>query len=159
MSPSPVFLQELIAGARRIVRRDVSMAVAGAALLVVPALLLAAWLLAGIGGWIAPSPGPLLLELAGLITAAATFVLLRRRWLRGTDERDMAAMAEVGAGLPEGSVLGVLELSRGVPAGTSNSLFQREAAVISGQLAGRTSSAGRGGADRCASGCNRGDQP
>ncbi len=136
MSPTPVSLAELIGAARRMVRRDVMFAVAGAVLLIVPLSLAVAWLLAGRTVWAAPSPGPLALELLALTAAGSVLLGLRRRWLLGTAERDLASTAEAGAQLPNGAVLGVLELARGVPGGTSVSLFRREEADVGRKLSG-----------------------
>ena len=148
MSPSPVTLPNLIEQARRLVRRDITLAVVGAALLVVPIVLLSALGLAADTSWAAPSPAPLLLELAAVLTVVVVFLVVRRRWLAGTAERDLTAIAESGAGLPPGSVLGVLELGRGMPPGTSIALFQREAASVSGRFGAATSRDVSGGLGR-----------
>src|SRR5690606_35062894 len=105
---------------------------------VVPLCLLVAWAFVGTRGWLAPSPAPLVLE---LVAAAAGLVIafwVGRRWVAGVDERRIAAAAEARRGLPEGSVRGVLELSRSLPAGTSPSLYRHAEALLAQELSDAT---------------------
>jgi hypothetical protein len=140
MSPSGFSLASLIEAARDGVRRDNRVAITAAALLVVPALLAIAWILAGGPLWVAPSPIPLILEVTGIAAIAFVLLLVGRAWRRGTDEKDLAATAEHRAGLPPGSVLGALELGRNVPSGTSPSLARRAGAEITRHFEGVSAS-------------------
>jgi len=136
MSPRSTVLDDLVRAARRRVRRDVALAVVGAALLVVPATLGLAWLLAGASPWIEPSAAPLLIETVGLVLMALIVAGAWRRWQNGTGERDLASTADDHAGLAPGSVLAMLELGRSVPAGTSSALFRREHGIVGLRFAG-----------------------
>src|SRR5207253_2860896 len=60
-----------------------------------------------------------------------------RRWVRTIDEPRVASAAENTLGLAAGSVRGVLELARHVPAGTSPALFRRAEADVAKHLAGK----------------------
>ncbi|MGH7500266.1 MAG: hypothetical protein ACREL7_00775 [Longimicrobiales bacterium] len=150
MSPSGFPLASLIDAARRRVRRDVRVAVVAAALLVVPALLAIAWVFAGGSLWAAPSPVPLILEGLGIALIGFVLVLAGRAWRRGAEERHLAATAEEKAGLPAGSVLGALELGRGVPKGTSPSLARRAGAEIARHFEGVSASDVSGAVGRTA---------
>ncbi|MEX0907813.1 MAG: hypothetical protein WD054_05740, partial [Gemmatimonadota bacterium] len=136
MTPSTAPLRSVIEAARRALRRDAVVAVVGSALCAVPTALLAAWLLGLFQPWRAAGFGPLVLD--GLVVAGAAGVawLGLRRWVGTLDERAIAADAERTAGMAEGSVRGVLELSRSVPEGTSAALARRAEAELGRRLAG-----------------------
>jgi hypothetical protein len=140
MSPHPISLDDLIRRARHVVRRDVALAVACAALLVVPAVLALAWLLADVTPWVAPSPVPLALEAVGVAMIIGIALFGWRRWQAGTEESDLASTADTHAGLAPGSVLAMLELGRGLPAGTSPELYHRENAMVGGRFVGARAS-------------------
>ena len=134
---SPLTLGSLVDAARRAVRRDAVLAIAAVVAAAVPVALLIAWLLGGLAVWSAPGPLPLLVLVGATVAAAALGVAAVRLWLRGIDESSVTARAEEAAGLPAGSLRGVLELGRSMPAGTSASLFQREESVIARSFLGR----------------------
>lgn len=113
------------AGVRRL-RRTALVGVCAFAAAILPVTLVAAWLVSPLPAWRAPSPAPLLLELAALLTAVAAVVYVSRRWLGELTEGRVATTAETGLGLPAGALQGLLELGRGVPTGTSEALFRRE---------------------------------
>lgn len=136
MSPAGQRLWSLIDAARRQVRRDGILAVtctAGAAL---PMALVVAWVVSGGRWWAAPSPAPLIVVLLAIVGGCTVAVRVLRRWVRGIDERVVAAAAEARNGLPPGSLRGVLELSRALPAGTSAALFHRAESDLAMRLAG-----------------------
>lgn len=135
MSPASHRLWRLLRAAERQVRLDAVLALAGSVLTAVPAMLVLAWLLGAAPGWMAPSPAPLLLELAAGGAALGLAAWMARRWLRGLDARRIAAAAEVRRALPPGSVRGVLELSRALPQGTSPALFRLAETRLAHELA------------------------
>jgi hypothetical protein len=136
MSPAGMPLRQLIARTQRSLRRDASLALAMAALSALPLALITAWLFGLLRPWSRPGYGPLLLELAFAAATCAVLVFGVRRWLRRLDETAVAADAERQAGMPEGTVRGVLELSRQVPAGTSDALARRAEEDVGRRFAG-----------------------
>jgi hypothetical protein len=134
---SPSHPAGIVAAARRLVRRDGWIAVAAVCLAVLPLAFFVAWLMAGWSIWSAPGPAPLVLVTCALVAGVLLFAAAVRAWLRGLDESRVAAGAEAGLGLPAGSVRGVLELGRDVPAGTSAALARRAELEMSRRLAGR----------------------
>lgn len=123
---------------RRAVRRAVTRtrglaagAVVLAALMVVPATLLMAWV--G-GGWTARA-GPLALVAAAAIAALVLAAGLVRRWVLTVDDEAVARAAEQEQGLPDGALRAVLELGRGLPAGVSSALFHRTETELADRLA------------------------
>ncbi|MFW6201300.1 MAG: DUF4175 family protein, partial [Gemmatimonadota bacterium] len=118
---------EAIEAARRRVRRDGALAVAGVAAVAVPFGLVVAWLAGPGAWWEAPSAAPLVVDAVLLIGAAGVAAHLGRRWIGGIGEREIAEAAEVRRRLPAGSVRGVLELRASLPAGTSSVLRDRAA--------------------------------
>jgi hypothetical protein len=125
----------MVRAAEKRVRRDGVVTVASAVGAVVAMALVMAWLAGGVRVWAAPSPAPLILELVALaVVGAVTFIGIG--WILGVDERRVAAAAEARRGLPAGSLRGVLELGRELPAGASPMLFRRAEAEIAGELAG-----------------------
>src|SRR5262245_43046501 len=124
MSPLRPNLQSLVASTIRSVRRDTFFALAGAVAGLGAAALLIAWALSGFERWPAPSPWPLLLEISTIVLAVSVSVMALRRLRGASSERHIAAAGEEALGLPEGSVRGVLELSRDIPVGTSPALYQ-----------------------------------
>jgi hypothetical protein len=138
MSPSGQGLRSVIEATRRALRRDAMLAVVGVALGAIPLALIVALLVGGLRSWLAPSPGPLIVELCALAIAAAAAFFATRRWVRGIDEPHVAAAAENSLGLAAGSVRGVLELGRNVPAGTSTALFKRAEADVARHVVGNT---------------------
>lgn len=98
-------------------------------------ILLLAWLLAGPEGWRQGSWGPLLVDVVLLTLAgvgAYLFVRIRRVWLA---EARVARCVEDAAGLRAGTVLGSLELSRGLPPGVSGGLARFAEQTLAGRLA------------------------
>ena len=136
MTPTTISLRTLLDGVRSTLRRDTRVTVALSALCAVPAALLLAWLLGLLRPWSRPGFGPLLLD--GLVFAAAAALIFfgMRRWLDVLNERTVAADAERTAGIPEGTVLGALELSRSLPDGTSPSLARRAELDVGRRFAG-----------------------
>lgn len=138
MSPAGQRLWSTVAAAHRRVRRDAALAIAGLAAAVVPVVLVIAWVAGGRPLWAAPSPAPLLLELLGVAAAAGIAAWAARRWLSGLTEARIAAAAEASAGLPDGSVRGLLELRSSLPPGTSAALAAKAEAELARRLAGAT---------------------
>ena len=135
MSPRPN-LQLIVSAATRALKRDVFLALAGAVTAMVASAFIVSWLLASNSWWPAPSVAPLVLELV-LVAAAGFFAFRVMRHLQvQASERRIAAAGESALGLPEGSVRGVLELSRNVPAGTSSSLYQHAETSLANRLSG-----------------------
>lgn len=150
MSPTLPTVADLVQSIRRRVRRDSTVAIAAVILAAVPFVLIAAWLLSGWSGWASPSPAPLILD-AAVILGIIAFLIFAGQWLaRRTTEREMAAAAEGGAGLPPGSLRGLLELGREVPSGTSAALVRRAETRLGQRLAGRSTSEISGEAGRTA---------
>ncbi|HEX6940120.1 MAG TPA: hypothetical protein VF158_11970 [Longimicrobiales bacterium] len=138
MSPAGQRLWSSIAAARRRTRRDGALAAGAAAGAAVPAALVLAWALGTARAWLAPSPIPLAIVVATVAAAVAVVVWALRRWVAVVDDMTVAAAAEQFRGMPPGSVRGVLELSRALPAGTSPALYMRAEALLAQQLAGAT---------------------
>jgi hypothetical protein len=137
MSPVPN-LQTIVDATTQAIRRHAYLALAGAAAVIIALVLGAAWLSSGTTWWSAPSPAPLLLELLaiGAVGALVYWALAR---LRGdVSEGRVASAGEDAMGLPRGSVRGLLELSRQIPAGTSPALFQKAQSQLGGSLGGVT---------------------
>lgn len=135
MSPSGWTIRDTVEAAVRRVRRDGAVAALTAVAALVPLLLLLVWAW-GPGGWLVRGAGPLLLLTLAFAGACALAYWLALRWVRGVDDAAVAAAAERWRGLPEGSLRGVLELGRDLPAGASAALVRRSEADLSGQLAG-----------------------
>ena len=140
MSPSGHALSRSLRRASRSIRVDGALAVTLAALTVVPVVLLLAWAWGG-GGWGARSPGPLVLVAIAALGGVTIAVVYGWRWVRAVDDTAVAAAAERGQSLPEGSLRGVLELGRGLPSGVSAALFLRTESQLAGRLAGSSSAA------------------
>ena len=138
MSPGARSIRGFIEAVQRGLERDVRIATAAAVGLVIPIMLGVAWVLASRPDWAAPSPGPLLVEVAGLVALVVVGVAVGRRWRRGTHEEEIAATAERTLGLASGVVRGALELGRSVPAGTSPALARHAEAAVARSLHGRT---------------------
>lgn len=136
MSPAGQRLWSVIGAATRQVRRDGLLATGSIAAATVPLALVAAWLLGGLPAWLAPSPVPLAVVAIALMIAVAAAAWVGRRWVAGVDDTVIAAAAEARRNLPAGSVRGVLELSRALPAGTSAALYERAEAELARELAG-----------------------
>ncbi|MGH7475546.1 MAG: hypothetical protein ACRELD_04600 [Longimicrobiales bacterium] len=136
------------AAVRRI-RRDTRLAACALIAVALPAALIIGWTFAGQAGWAAPSPWPLLLDLAAIVAASGCALWAVRRWTRDAAEERIAAATEEATGLPAGRVRGMLELERGLPVGTSaalarsaqarlwSGLASARAADLGGALAGR----------------------
>jgi hypothetical protein len=125
---------DVLRGATRRARREAVAAVALTALSLVPLVLLVAWAVGD--GWGVRSAGPLALVVGGAAAVCAAVVLLLRRWVMPVTEAAIAAAAERGQGLAEGSIHGVLELARGLPAGSSAALYRRTERELAARLAG-----------------------
>lgn len=138
MSPAGRRLWGRVAAATRQVRRDGVLAAAGVAAALAPITLVVAWLLGGTAFWVAPSPVPLALLGGSAAAAVCAAVWAVRRWVAPVDDGVVAAAAERWGGLPGGSVRGLLELSRSVPAGTSPALYLRAEAELAHRLAHAT---------------------
>ncbi|HSJ05358.1 MAG TPA: hypothetical protein VK936_01565, partial [Longimicrobiales bacterium] len=118
----------------RTLRREALVAFVAAAAAVVPVLLLLSWLWSMTRPSSGSGPVPLLLDVATLCGMAAT-IILGVRWSRARlNENAVAAAVERRAGMSEGSVRGVLELGRGVPAGTSAGLARRAEAAVAERI-------------------------
>ncbi len=118
-------------------RRSLLARAAGAGLVWLGALagavLAAAWLWTGSGGWEAGSAAPLLLDLALLAGIVATLgglgVVARRRY----GQRRVAEALDRAASLPQGTTQGSLELIRSLPPGVSPGLaLSAERRVLEG---------------------------
>ena len=99
-------------------------------------VLVLTWILAGPVGWMQGTAGPLLLDatLGGLLAAAvALYSMASARWVR---ERRLADAVEDVTGLASGTLLGSLELARGLPQGVSASLSERAQRRVLNQLEG-----------------------
>lgn len=138
MSPAGQRLWSNLAAARRQVRRDGILAAGAVALAAVPVALTLAWIMGTARAWSAPSAIPLVVVVAAVGTAIAVGVWAVRRWVASVNDATVAAATERGRGLPEGSVRGVLELSRALPAGTSEALYLRAEAALARELSSAT---------------------
>jgi hypothetical protein len=136
MTPVAPGLRPLLFLVQRTLRRDALTAACLLALAVVPGALLVTWFAGLVRPWSRPGAGPLLLDLLVISTAAAVFVHGLRRWVRVLDERVVAADAEARVGMADGAILGVLELSRDVPAGSSPALARHAESELAMRLAG-----------------------
>ncbi len=156
MSPAPGSVGAVFRRVRRwLGRRAVTAAVLWAGCALGIGLILA-WILVGPEGWRQGSGVPLALDLVVLGSVGGLVVALtrsRRGWMR---EARVAAAMEDAVGLAPGTVVGSLELARGLPRGVSPSLAREaEGAVVrrlsgpearlAGTLASRTSRWIRGG--------------
>src|SRR5690606_21380257 len=130
-------LAKLLDDVRRALRRETAVAVLLGALCAVPGALLAAWIIGLIQPWRGPGIGPLLLDILAIGAAGLLSWLGVRRWIRALDERAIAEDAERTAGMPQGAVHGVLELSRNVPEGTSAALARRAEVEVSRRFTDR----------------------
>ncbi|MBW3555205.1 MAG: NAD-dependent epimerase/dehydratase family protein, partial [Gemmatimonadetes bacterium] len=135
MSPSRWTIRDTVEAAVRRARRDGALAALTAVAALVPLILLLVWAW-GPGGRLVRGAGPLVLLTVGLAGASALGWWLARRWVRAVDDAAVAAAAERRRGLPEGSLRGVLELGRDLPAGASAALVRRSEADLTGRLAG-----------------------
>jgi hypothetical protein len=135
VTPAPN-LRSIVDGVRRVVRRDAVLALALLVLSALPAALLAAWIAGLLRPWSRPGFGPLAFDALIVAGAGALLWLGVRRWLRRIDEVTIAADAERRAGMPAGTVRGVLELSRQVPDGTSPALARRAEYEIASRFSG-----------------------
>jgi hypothetical protein len=138
MSPTGQWLWSVVSAARRRVRRDALLATLGIVGAVVPVALVLAWGLGTRPAWSAPSPVPLVLEVVAGVVAGLLAWWLGRRWVGGINDDGIAAAAERWRGLPAGSVRGVLELSRELPAGVSPALYRHAESRLAMELAGAT---------------------
>ncbi|MFV2006246.1 MAG: hypothetical protein ACC667_02310 [Longimicrobiales bacterium] len=99
-------------------------------------ILVLTWILAGPAGWTQGTAGPLMLDAALvslLAVAAALYALAPARWVR---ERRLADAVEDAASLTAGTLLGSLELARGLPVGVSASLSERAQRRVLDRLEG-----------------------
>jgi hypothetical protein len=122
---------------RRATRRVRAAAMASVLLVAVtavPVLLLVGWLVGDRWGF--RSAAPLVLVAIMAAAVVALVVVLLRRWVNSLTEATVAAAAERRRGLPEGSLRGVMELGRGLPAGVSASLFHRTEREVTKRLEG-----------------------
>jgi hypothetical protein len=119
---SPTEFWTRLTAARASLRRSAGVSAALAAVLVVPAVMVGAWLAVALPAWDRPSPWPLAALLLGMVGAALVGGWALRRWWSPLDERAVAAAAERSRGLPDGSLRGALELRSGTPRGTSPAL-------------------------------------
>jgi hypothetical protein len=122
---------------RRATRRVRAAAMASVLLVAVaavPVLLLVGWLVGDRWGFRSAAP----LVLVGIVAVAvvALVAVLLRRWVASLTEATVAAAAERRRGLPDGSLRGVMELGRGLPAGVSAALFHRTEREVTKRLEG-----------------------
>lgn len=136
MTPGDGGPWEVVYRATRRARSDARAGVALVAGAVVPAVLLAAWLIGE--RWPLGAAGPLLLVAGAVLAVAGLVLVLARRWVRPVTGEAVAAAAERGRGLPEGSLRAVIELGRGLPEGVSAGLFRHSERDIASRLAGAT---------------------
>lgn len=134
MNPAPAPLRSIIGAARKAVRRDAAIATALAVLMVLPAVLLVAWVLS-LSTDIAHSL-PLFLDAFAVALAVAIGVIAMRRWVRRVTDRAVAASAETQFGFAEGELQGVLEMKDAAPAGTSSALLRRSERQLALKLGG-----------------------
>jgi hypothetical protein len=120
--------------AARRARAGAIVAVLAAAASVVPVLLLVAWLVGD--SWGLRGLGPLVLVVVGVVAGGSAALILGRRWVRPVTADSVAAAAERRRRLPDGTVRGVLELGRGLAAGTSEALFRRSEREVAARLEG-----------------------
>jgi hypothetical protein len=131
---SPLTVGHVHAAVRRHLARSLGRVGLAWAGVVVAVALLAAWIWAGPEGWRAGSAGPLVLDaLFGVILVTGGWWLVRRR-RDALAERRVARGMEQAAGLPGGSVVGSIELSRGVPPGVSPSLADHAQRSLAARL-------------------------
>lgn len=124
---------------RRAARRVRAEAVAAVVLVAgtsVPVLLLVGWTVGE--RWGLRSAAPLLLVASAVAAVSAVVLVLARRWVKPVTEESVAAAAERRRGLPDGSLRGVMELGRGLPAGVSMVLFRRTEQEVKARLEGAT---------------------
>jgi hypothetical protein len=136
MTPVLTDPRAVIATVQRALRRDALLSVVLVALSVVPGALVAAWIAGLLRPWSRPGAGPLLLDALALAAVALLLWGGARRWVRTIDEGAVAADAERNAGVPEGTVRGVLELCRNLPAGTSPALARRAETAVARHFTG-----------------------
>ncbi|HEX6558655.1 MAG TPA: hypothetical protein VF021_04315, partial [Longimicrobiales bacterium] len=123
MSPSERSLRAIIGAARAAVRRDAVLAATLAVGALIPAALVAVWLLS-LSTHIAHHV-PLIIDIAVAIAAIGLALVAHRRWVHGVTDRAVARSAESQLGFQEGELQGVLEMSDAAPAGTSSALLRR----------------------------------
>ncbi len=136
MSPAPTDLRALFRAAARGVRRDALLAAIAVVAAVAPATLLLAWAIGSRPAWAAPSPWPLVADLAAIAAAAGAALWARRRWVDDASADRVGAAAERARGLPAGALRGVLELAEALPRGTSAELARGAEARLRRLLAG-----------------------
>jgi hypothetical protein len=132
MTPAPASLRSIIGTARHAVRRDAAIATALAVLMVLPAVLLVAWVVS-LGIDIAHSL-PLFLDALAVALATAIGVVAVKRWIGRVTDRAVAASAETQFGFAEGELQGVLEMNDSAPAGTSNALLRQSERELARKL-------------------------
>ncbi len=132
MTPLPISLRSLIAGARSAVRRDAATAASVAVLTVLPVALLTTWLLSFAVS--VTHHVPLIVDALAFALAIGLALLLQRRWVKSITERAVARAAETRHGMAEGELQGVLEMSDAAPAGTSNELLRRAERDLAARL-------------------------
>ncbi len=124
MSPASQQLQDRVGEVRAWVARKAGGAMAVWVIGCLALLLVAAWVLAGSGGFVQGSDAPAVLDaLAVALVLAAWFGL--RHWLGRLSEAELASTIEQAAGIRRGLVRGALELSRDTPDGISEALAGR----------------------------------
>ncbi|HSW30701.1 MAG TPA: hypothetical protein VLH75_14540 [Longimicrobiales bacterium] len=136
MSPAGERLAAKVGAVRALLIRRAVLAAGLWGSAVVGMALVAAWLLAGPGGWRQGSALPLGLDLAALVVVTLLALGVRAQLRRRLAEGPLARVLEESAGLRAGLVQGALELSRSVPGGLSEALAERAASEASGALEG-----------------------
>src|SRR5215510_12811678 len=134
----PVTVQSIVLATNRAIHRHAFLAIAGAVAALIGVLFSTAWLIAGLDLWPAPSVMPLLLEVLTVIASIAVIAWGMSRLRRAASEGSIAFSGENAIGLPSGSVRGMLELAREVPAGTSSVLFRRAESELNGAVSAVT---------------------
>jgi hypothetical protein len=130
----PVTVQSIVMATNRAIHRHAFLAIAGAVAALIGVLFSTAWLIAGLDLWPAPSIMPLLLEALTVVASLAVIVWGVSKLRRAASEGSIAHSGEDAIGLPSGSVRGMLELARQVPAGTSTTLFRRAEKELNGAV-------------------------
>jgi hypothetical protein len=120
--------------AERRTRRAAAVGVALTVLSLVPLVLVVGWLVGD--AWGERTAAPLAVVVVAAVAVVVVAVVLVRRWVRPVTEAAVAAAAERSQGLEEGSLRGVIELGRGLPAGASEALFRRRESELATRLAG-----------------------
>lgn len=97
--------------AARRLRTEAVVSLVLVAVTAVPFMLLVGWMVGE--RWGLRSMAPLVILTAALSMVGGIIFMLARRWLKPLTEESVAAAAERGRGLPDGSLRGVMELEIG----------------------------------------------